>query len=219
MPLVAQTDQALCAQGEGKIDYDEFVAVICKSWERAEQTERLSKWLYANYVRIEPIDKKFKEIDIKIFQTKKEPGCFGLCKGRDSGVSQAKSTVLSCFDRTLSLQLYDDYLETGGPGGDALPPAVMATALIQNHDKFCGLLNSLGEQSFAEDKDMSNRVSIQRKNEMLSARKFATDDNKVLKGLQKYQGGEERLLLAKDDLKRTGRYAATLRRYTCASQS
>jgi hypothetical protein len=171
--------------GEGKIDYDEFVAVICKSWERAEQTERLSKWLYANYVRIEPLDKKFKEIEIEIFQTKMEPRCFGLVKGRDSG-------------------LYDDYLETGGPGGDALPPAVMATALVQNHDKFCGLLNSLGEHSFAEDKDMSNRTSVQRKNEMLSARKFATDDNKVLKGLEKYEGGEERFLLAQDDLKRTG---------------
>ena len=110
-------------------------------------------------------------------------------------------------------------MEAGGPGGDALPPAVMATALIQNHDKFCGLLNSLGEQSFAEDMDMSNRASVQRKNEMLSARKFATDDNKVLKGLEKHEGGEERFFLAKDALKRTGRYATTLRRYACEREA
>ena len=123
----------------------------------------------------------------------------GQRKGKRSKSGKARDFTRSCFERAIFFsQLYDDYLETGGPGGDALPPAVMATALVQNHDKFCGLLNSLGEHSFAEDKDMSNRTSVQRKNEMLSARKFATDDNKVLKGLEKYEGGEERFLLAQD---------------------
>merc|ERR1711881_668395 len=135
--------------GEGRIDYDEFVAVISKSWERAEETDRLSAWLKKHYVRIEPLDKKFKEIEIEIFQTKMEPRCFGLVKGRDSG-------------------LYDDYLETGGPEGELLPPAVAGSSLIKNRLKFCGLLNSLGEQSFSEDQDMTNRASLQRKKQGFS---------------------------------------------------
>merc|ERR1711881_295090 len=159
--------------GEGKIDYDEFVAVICKSWERAEQTERLSKWLYANYVRIEPLDKKFKDTQIPIFQSGKEESCFGLRRSRPKG-------------------LYEKYLETGGPEGELLPPAVAGSSLIKNRLKFCGLLNSLGEQSFSEDQDMTNRASLQRKKQGFSARKFGTEDNRVLRGLEEYDGGEEK---------------------------
>jgi Ca2+-binding EF-hand superfamily protein len=39
--------------GEGKIDYDEFVSVIFSAWERKQQTDNLSKWLFRNYKRID----------------------------------------------------------------------------------------------------------------------------------------------------------------------
>merc|ERR1712072_309193 len=68
---------------------------------------------------------------------------------------------------------------------------VKALALIQNKDKFCGLLNSLGEHSFAQDMDLTNRESVARNNEMKGARKFGTEDNQVLKGLERYEGGDK----------------------------
>jgi hypothetical protein len=40
--------------GEGKIDYDEFVAVIFSSWERKQQTDNLKKWLYRCVVNHHP---------------------------------------------------------------------------------------------------------------------------------------------------------------------
>merc|ERR1711881_829046 len=80
----------------------------------------------------------------------------------------------------------------GGPDGELLPPAVAGSSLIKNRLKFCGLLNSLGEQSLAEDQDMTNRASLQRKKQGFSARKFGTEDNKVLRGLEEYDGGEEK---------------------------
>lgn len=43
--------------GEGKIDYDEFVSVIFSAWERKQQTDNLRKWLFRNYKRIDPSDR------------------------------------------------------------------------------------------------------------------------------------------------------------------
>ncbi len=43
--------------GEGKIDYDEFVSVIFSSWERRQQSDHLKKWLYKNYVRTDVLTK------------------------------------------------------------------------------------------------------------------------------------------------------------------
>ena len=184
-------------QGEGKIDYDEFVAVICKSWERQHETERLDKWLKANYVRIEPLkvdllrDKK-----IAIFKEGKPSRCCGLLEAVPSGVSQEQPVfalfpgtsrvLLVCVlraQRVLFAQLYEEYLATGGPDGGKLPPGVVANQYIQNQAKFCGLLNSLGEQSFAEDSDMTRAEARARKNDKKEPRKFGTKDNKELTGL------------------------------------
>ena len=82
-----QVTRFVCMQGEGKIDYDEFVAVICKSWERAQETDRLSTWIKKHYNRLETGTKKFKETHTPIFQSGKEESCFGLCRSRPKGVS------------------------------------------------------------------------------------------------------------------------------------
>ena len=39
---------------------------------------------------------------------------------------------------------------------------------------------------------MTNRASLQRKKQGFSARKFGTEDNRVLRGLEEYDGGEEK---------------------------
>ena len=67
--------------------------------------------------------------------------------------------------------------------------------LIDNKMKFCGMINSLGERSFLQDQDMAfedefGRTSMARKKERFSARKFGTEDNKVVKGIKRYEGGE-----------------------------
>ena len=41
-------------------------------------------------------------------------------------------------------------------------------------------------------KTKPNRASLQRKKQGFSARKFGTEDNKVLRGLEEYDGGEEK---------------------------
>ena len=63
--------------------------------------------------------------------------------------------------------------------------------LIDNKMKFCGMINSLGERSFLQDQDLTLRESMTRKKEGYNARKFATEDNKVVKGIKRYEGGEE----------------------------
>ena len=62
------TAPSVCAQGEGRIDYDEFVAVISKSWERAEETDRLSAWLKKHYTRLDSAH-EIKHTEEKIFQS------------------------------------------------------------------------------------------------------------------------------------------------------
>ena len=131
--------------------------------------------------------------------------------------------LLSCSERAAigDAQLYDEYLEHGGPDGGPLPHAVKALALIQNKDKFCGLLNSLGEHSFAQDMDMTNRESVARKNEMKGARKFGTEDNQVLKGLERYTGGDKAKAKAEkdtkaDDLEQTSRCGPPPKASGCA---
>ena len=69
--------------------------------------------------------------------------------------------------------------------------------LIDNKMKFCGMINSLGERSFLQDQDLTfedefGRKSIDRVKgkERFSARKFGTEDNKVVKGIKRYEGGE-----------------------------
>ena len=72
--MLAPVADNVCAQGGGKIDYDEFVAVITKSWERAVTAEHLSEWRKQRYARIEPakIPKpgtaKYKKMMIPIFE-------------------------------------------------------------------------------------------------------------------------------------------------------
>jgi len=83
----------------------------------------------------------------------------------------------------LFAQLYEKYLATGGPDGGKLPPGVIANQYIQNQVKFCGLLNSLGEQSFAEDSDQARAEARARKKDEKEPRKFGTKDNKELTGL------------------------------------
>ena len=91
----------------------------------------------------------------------------------------------------LFAQLFEKYLLTGGPDGGKLPPGVVANQYLQNQVKFCGLLNSLGEQSFAEDSDMTRAEARERKKLSKEARKFVTKDNKVLTGLEEEAGGED----------------------------
>ena len=103
--------------------------------------------------------------------------CTLLCTSR---------VLLVCVLRAqcvLFAQLYEEYLATGGPDGGKLPPGVVANQYIQNQAKFCGLLNSLGEQSFAEDSDMTRAEARARKNDKKEPRKFGTKDNKELTGL------------------------------------
>ena len=64
--------------------------------------------------------------------------------------------------------------------------------MIKNKLKFCGMINSLGEKSFLEDKDMTRRESMARKKDKKDPRKFGTADNKVVKGIKRYEGGEEK---------------------------
>ena len=74
--MLAPVADNVCAQGGGKIDYDEFVGVIVKSWERAVTADHLSKWLKQRYARIEPADQrmqkpgsaKYKKAQIPIFE-------------------------------------------------------------------------------------------------------------------------------------------------------
>ena len=89
-------------------------------------------------------------------------------------------------------QLYNEYLATGGPDGEPLPASATRSPLLANRVKFCGLLNSLGEQSFAEDSDMTIHESVRRKKEGYRARKFGTVDNRVLTGLERTEGGEQK---------------------------
>ena len=63
--------------------------------------------------------------------------------------------------------------------------------------KFCGMINSLGERSFLQDQDLTfedefGRKSIERSKgkEKKNPRKFGTEDNKVVKGIKRYEGGE-----------------------------
>ena len=86
------TAPSVCAQGEGRIDYDEFVAVISKSWERAEETDRLSAWLKKHYTRLDSahdIKQEIKHKNGTIFQSSKNALCCGIgpCKGQTAGVS------------------------------------------------------------------------------------------------------------------------------------
>ena len=84
------TAPSACAQGEGRIDYDEFVAVISKSWERAEETDRLSAWLKKHYIRLDSAH-EIKHTEEKIFQSSRNTICCGKgpCKGQTAGVSCA----------------------------------------------------------------------------------------------------------------------------------
>ena len=69
---------------------------------------------------------------------------------------------------------------------------VATKTLIKNKLKFCGMINSLGEKSFLEDKDLTRRESMARKKDAKDPRKFGTADNKVAKGIKRYEGGEEK---------------------------
>ena len=100
-------------------------------------------------------------------------------------------------------KLYDQFMEAEGAVEDKtlcrravkeVPVESQGASLLNDHIKFCGLLDSLGEQSFARDKDMTIRESLQRKNDSKSARKFFTVNNKMLIGLAKNDGGSKRNL-------------------------
>ena len=209
--------------------------MICQSWERAKETERLGKWLKANYVRIEPLKVNLlRDKKIAIFKEGKPSRCCGLLEAVPSGVSQEQPVfalfpgtsrvLLVCVlraQRVLFAQLYEEYLATGGPDGGKLPPGVVANQYIQNQAKFCGLLNSLGEQSFAEDSDMTRAEARARKNHPKGAkepRKFGTKDNKELTGLMSVDDSD-----AEDedaaDLQPTSSRSVTRTRHTRAPRA
>ena len=193
----------VCAQGGGKIGYDEFVAVIVKSWERAVTAERLSEWLKQRYTRIEPthIPKpgtaKYKKMMIPIFKPDE------VSQPLRQSVDRVPTVLTSA---AVHAKLYEEYLEANdavevgcGPGKcccvhKEVPVESQGASLLNDHIKFCGLLDSLGEQSFARDNDMTIRESLLRKKQAYGARKFFTVNNKMLVGLAKEDGGSKRNL-------------------------
>ena len=98
-------------------------------------------------------------------------------------------------------KIYDQFMEAEGAveektscgrGVRKMPVESQGASLLNDHIKFCGLLDSLGEQSFAHDKDMTIRESLLRKKEGYGARKFFTVNNKMLVGLEPNTGGSKR---------------------------
>ena len=86
--------------------------MICQSWERAQETERLGKWLKGKYVRIEPVmEKKLKETKLPIYHGSLQASLArfedapegrpsrwcGLSKEVPSGVSRSSSPVCAAF--------------------------------------------------------------------------------------------------------------------------
>ena len=72
--------------------------MICQSWERAKETERLGKWLKANYVRIEPLKVNLlRDKKIAIFKEGKPSRCCGLLEAVPSGVSQEQPVFVALF--------------------------------------------------------------------------------------------------------------------------
>jgi len=80
--------------GEGKIDYDEFVSVIFSAWERKQQTDNLKKWLYSNYKRFAD-DRKSGDITNKgVHMKHKKRGMRARYLDKETGHPERKNSEL-----------------------------------------------------------------------------------------------------------------------------